>query len=334
MSFVCQGYIRPVSVEVLGESMFKKVAGLFFLMFMLSACSSKEDRLKETVIQQTTAAEQKLAVLAKRIESGDIRNAELIKQYAQWVSDNKPEFAQIAQQLARDASRKGPVFTGLESRLSDVKNSPGLFGSVVEQLEEAESIKEAASPSIFNDALSDPLNVLADFSDGVLPRVNAISREAEASANGSTNFGAGSQLVGNPSYGQWNTNSSGMSFWEWYGMYSLFNNMFSRPIYHDRWSRSRGYSYYNDYGRSRYTSPSRYKKQQAVENKTRKSYKSQGKSFKSAYAKKRTGASSLSRASNTPKRSSFSRSSSYSRSSSGTVRRGNVRTSRGARGGK
>lgn len=315
--------------------MIKKVTALFLLVFMLSACSSKEDRLKETVTQQVSAAEVKLRSLGEQIELGKVRNAEMIKQYAQWVEENKPEFAQIAQQLSRDATVDGSMYSGLRTRLDDVKNSPELFVSVNEQLDEVNSIKQAASASVFNDALSDPLNVLADFSGGILPRVNAISREAELSSNNSSDFGAGSQLVGNPSYGQWNTNSSGMSFWEWYGMYSLFNNLFSRPIYYDRWSNHRGYSYYNDYGRSRYTSPSRYKKQQAVYEKTRKSYKAQGRSFKSTYAKKRTGASSLSRASNTPKRSSYSRSSSYSKSSSsGTVRRGSMRTSRGARGGK
>lgn len=315
--------------------MIKKVAGLFFLVFMLTACSSKEERLKETVTQQVNSTELKLRSLGAKIEQGQVRNAELIKQYALWVEENKPEFAQIAQQLARDATVNGSMYSGLVSRLNDAKNSPELFVTVREQLDEVESIREAASPSIFNDALSDPLNVLADFSNGILPRVNAISREAELSANNSSDFGAGSQLVGNPSYGQWNTSSSGMSFWEWYGMYSLFNNLFSRPIYYDRWSNHRGYSYYNDYGRSRYTSPSRYKKQEAVYEKTRRSYKAQGRTLKSPYAKKRTGATSLSRASNTPKRSSYSKGSSYSRAaSSGSVRRGSARTSRGARGGK
>lgn len=316
--------------------MIKKVAGLFLLVFMLSGCSSKEERLREAVTQKALVVEQKVQSLEASIEKGSIRNAELIKQYAQWVEDNKPEFSQIAQQLARDATVNGSMFSGLKSRLSDVKNSPELFSGPAEQLEELDSIKEASSPSVFNDALSDPLNVLADFSGGVLPRVNAISREAELSANNSADFGAGSQLVGNPAYGQWSTGSNGMSFWEWYGMYSLFNNLFSRPIYYDRWSNYRGYSYYNDYGRSRYTSPSRMKKQDAVYEKTRKSYKAQGKTFKSAYAKKRTGASSLSRASNTPRRSSYSSASSYSRaaSSSGNLRRGSSRTSRGSRGGK
>ena len=65
--------------------------------------------------------------------------------------------------------------------------------------------------------LTDPINTLADMSDGKLGRVEAMSKEAEMQANGTEESGPGSQLVGNPHYGQWQNNSSGQSVWAWYG---------------------------------------------------------------------------------------------------------------------
>ena len=56
--------------------------------------------------------------------------------------------------------------------------------------------------------------MLADMSNGSLARVGAISQKAEGE-------GVGNQMVGNPNYGNWQTNSSGISFWQWYGMYRI-----------------------------------------------------------------------------------------------------------------
>jgi hypothetical protein len=50
----------------------------------------------------------------------------------------------------------------------------------------------------------------------------------------------GMAYVGNPRYGRWITGKDGLSFWEFYGMYSLLNNLigmrYSRPDY-DMWYR-------------------------------------------------------------------------------------------------
>ncbi|MEH0156334.1 membrane lipoprotein lipid attachment site-containing protein [Limibacter armeniacum] len=55
-----------------------------------------------------------------------------------------------------------------------------------------------------------------------------------------------SQYVGNSKYGRWETNSSGESFWSFYGKYammrSLFGMTFYQPVYR---------SYYTDYSRYR-----------------------------------------------------------------------------------
>ena len=42
--------------------------------------------------------------------------------------------------------------------------------------------------------LSDPLNAIADMSDGALARINAMSKASELLANGAEDFGAGSQF--------------------------------------------------------------------------------------------------------------------------------------------
>jgi len=62
----------------------------------------------------------------------------------------------------------------------------------------------------------------------------------------------GYQQVGNPRYGNWRTDSSGNSFWEFYGKFAFMSHMFgmfNRPIYRNDWnsyrqSRSRGAPYF------------------------------------------------------------------------------------------
>ncbi len=62
----------------------------------------------------------------------------------------------------------------------------------------------------------------------------------------------GYQQVGDERYGQWRQDSSGRSFWEFYGQYALLRDViggFGRPIYRDDWegyrdSRRRGTPYY------------------------------------------------------------------------------------------
>ncbi|MCU4675164.1 hypothetical protein N7931_05910 [Catenovulum sp. 2E275] len=278
----------------MGATLIRQILILFILLGIWG-CSDPLDAKIENQIQFSQMQIQKLA---QRIESGQIRNANLIKQYAAHLQNQKPQMQTIVNEMARDATTSGPLYTSLLDRYQSAAQQPQLFQSKEERLAELENIYEAASPELFNDALSDPLNVLADLSGGELPRVNAVSRAASLQANQAEDFGAGSQLVGNPAYGQWSTGSNGMSFWEWYGMYALFSNLtsYGRVNYHD-WAGRRDYSYYNDYGRYRYSSPNQIRKQYNVEEKAKKSFS--GQKFSSAYAKNRTGATSVSSASRT-----------------------------------
>ncbi|WOH39371.1 hypothetical protein RI844_09130 [Thalassotalea fonticola] len=266
---------------------------LLVIVVSLTGCS---DPYIEQIKGQTPITEQRIAQLGNALENGQVRNANLIDQYAEKVLSAKPDMEPLVAEFKKDATINGPMYLALLDRINTVKNQPQMFDDNKAIYQELLNIYQAADPVLYSDALSDPLNVLADMSDGALPRINSVSKEQGLLANNAQDFGVGSQLVGNPSYGSWQTGSSGMSFWAWYGMYSMMGNMFGgNRIYYDSWGRNRGYSYYNDYGRSRYTSPRDMRKQSQVETRTRKSFESKGQKFTSTYSKNRKGSSGLSK---------------------------------------
>ncbi|WP_017223107.1 hypothetical protein [Moritella dasanensis] len=323
-----------------------KLISLLFILQLLAGCESKLEQTQTTINQQVASAESGLNRLGSSIETGSVRNARLLTEYAQVLKQQKPELTRIANLIAEDATRKGPLYQNLAMRLNDVKAETVTLDNAGGLLDELARIQDASKASLFNDALTDPINVLADMSDGQLARVGAISQYAEQSAGAGADYGAGSQMVGNPNYGGWQSGSNGTSFWQWYGMYRMLGDLTGRVGY-SNWSQNRRYSYYNDYGRSRYTSPKQSVKQAAVETKTRKSFQRKGQSFSSPYAKTRSGSAGLSRSSYTPTKtvSSYSKSNkSFTSSnkatgtkatnSSGSFRNSGGRTSRGVRRGK
>lgn len=240
--------------------------------------------------------DQSLARLGNALDGDDLRNAKLIKRYAAEVGAAKPDIEDLAAVLALEATRRGTLFQGLESRLQDVRGRLPEAGApaaaYADVAEELDSLSGALAIDEFNDALADPLNVLADLSDGQLPRVDAAPASATRRANAATNFGPGSQLVGNPSYGRWQTDSGGSSFWVWYGQYALIRDLLGGPrIGYGAWAGGRDYSYYHDYGRRNYTSPSARRSQSQVESTARRKFSSEGRTFRSPYARSRQGAS-------------------------------------------
>ncbi|MCC4832575.1 hypothetical protein Q4601_04335 [Shewanella sp. 1_MG-2023] len=319
--------------------MLPRVLAVFSTIILCLTLTGCGDDRPEKIAQYQQLSQQRLGQLNSMLNAGELRNATLLNQYANLLKQSKPDLVPLLDELAKDAGTSGPMFQSLQRRTSELSDSAN-FIDLDQQLEEAQNIYQAADSSLYNDMLSDPVNVVADLSGGQLARVNSISREAAALANGSEDFGAGSQLVGNPSYGSWQSNSSGMSFWAWYGMYSMFSNVMN-PVRYDRWSNNRGYSYYNDVGRYRYTSPKQASAQNRTYENTKKTFNSQGKQFNSPYAKSRTGSTSLSRqstsapkASTTGTRSASSSKfrSTYSKDSS--FRNSSSRTTRGVRRGK
>lgn len=267
--------------------------GAVMLMLTLSGCSDNGAAEQARQIEKYLELDAgRLATLGAMLDKGEIRNATLIGHYAERLNQQDPSLAPIVSALATDAG-KGPLFESLKRRLDEAKN-PANFVDEAMRLDELENLYQAADPALYNDMLSDPLNTLADMSGGSLPRVNAVSRESELASLGD-DFGPGSQLIGNPAYGEWQTGSNGTSFWAWYGMYAMFSNLFHRPVYYDNWSSRRHYSYYHDVGRYRYSSPRDVLKQQQVFTQTKKRFDNQGKRFDSPYAKTRSGATGLSR---------------------------------------
>lgn len=335
--------------SIFGEDMAEMHAKKFILftvlllqLIVLSGCG---DPVKEQISAQIPITEQRVKQLGDALDNGAVRNANLIGQYADKVAAKRPELNQLIDEFRKDASSKGPMYLALLDRVNIATNQPQMFASSQALFEELLNIYQAADPVLFSDALSDPLNVLADMSEGELPRINSLSKAQSLQANNAQDFGVGEQLIGNPSYGQWQTGSNGMSFWAWYGMYSFMGDMFgSRRVYYNDWGRKRNYSYYNDYGRTRYSSPSQLKKQTQLDTRTRKSFERRGQKYSSAYGKNRTGASSLSSQSRTAQtsankfRSTSSNKSKYAsksrNSKSASFRNSSSNTSRSFRRGK
>lgn len=218
------------------------------LLLLLNACSNPID-------QQQQQATQRLQQLASNLDQQSLSNARLLTTYAGLLSQKYPEYREVADNLAKEGTTQGLLYKSLQQRLTEAQNSDK-FDSDRDRFDELAAITEAAELAVFDDSLTDPINVLADLSKGELPRLQADSKNQSLAQNQAKDYGAGSQLVGNPQYGQWKTDSSGMSFWEWYGAYALFSTLAgNNPIQRNDWLQHRDYSYYQDQGRYRYTSP-------------------------------------------------------------------------------
>ncbi|MES9857676.1 MAG: hypothetical protein ABW166_13890 [Sedimenticola sp.] len=284
---------------------------LLLTQFGLSGCTSDEELWQQSLTAGSSDAATELNRLIVKINQKSIRNTKLLSSYADVVKLQSPDLRDIVDTLATDATVNGPIVKGLKERLDNATKAvpqaiKGGKKEVVQLQQEFNAIQVAADPTLFGMMLTDPINVLADMSNGKLSRVEAMSKEATLQANKSGDYGAGSQLVGNSNYGAWKEDGHGRSFWEWYGMYSLFSNMFRSPIYYGGWAGNRGYSYYSDYGRNYYTSPSARKGQEAQATKTKQKFQKSGQSFKSPYAKTRAGGSTSARQSHVKSARKFS----------------------------
>ena len=235
--------------------------------------------------------------LRQDLAQNRVRNAALILSYTDRLARAKPELKQITDVIRLEGTANGRLFHALRKRLEDNRAAtppPDSSAKAYEPiLAEYASLRAAANPAEYSRALSDPLNALADMSAGMLPRVDSISASASRSANAADSQGPGGQLVGNPHYGSWRTDSSGSSFWVWYGQYALISSLMGGSrIGYGGWSGRRDYSYYHDWGRDNYTSPSDRRRQTQVDSSARRKFSSEGRTFRSPYARQRQGASS------------------------------------------
>ncbi|MFV1984069.1 MAG: hypothetical protein ACC657_11065 [Thiohalomonadales bacterium] len=304
---------------------------MFILIsLVLLACTSDEEtwrlQLEKSAIEARTAVDK----LGKHLNTGTITNASLLTQYAAIVKKQSPDLGELTDTLALDATANGPAYKSLVNRLNEANaflpRAPKQGIQTVQTIaDEYQAIKSASRNDVYGMMLTDPINVLADMSQGKLGRVESMSKEASLIANGAQDYGAGSQLVGNPQYGNWRSNSSGGSFWEWYGKYALFSSLFRSPIYYGGWAGRRNYSYYGEAGRNFYTSPRQQAQKQQTQTRTQNKFRREGKSFQSPYAKSKAGSRVATSQSNSFKATRSSSRMASSRSSSSRTSRGSFR---------
>ncbi len=210
---------------------------------MLSGCGNRyEAELRESYVR----VQSNVNFLKGQLDNRQLSNALLIDSYATSLIQQKPELTDVARLLKQEATSKGNAFAALEKRLKDVILNPTDEETASFSRQELTLINTAADTLEYNNSLADVVNTLASLSDGQLPVINVpISHKAGVQSSNA--------LVGNPSYGHWQQDSGGRSFWAWYGMYSMFNNVMGRN-YYDSWSSRPHYSYYGNYGRNRWGS--------------------------------------------------------------------------------
>jgi len=298
---------------------------LVLLLLLVAGCGNQYEA---EVGENYQMVKERLGGLKKDLQRRTLSNARIVDQYAKKLASSNREMADIAATLRKDSTPDGTLFKSLQSRLNAVRLSPKDEPEYRATLAELNNLWVASDTAVFNDALLDIINTMADLSQGELARIN-IPRAEQGEQ-----LIPGSQLVGNPAYGQWQTNSSGQSFWAWYGQYALISSLLNGvggyqrgPIFQRDWASGSRYSYYNDYGRSSYgTAKDRKTAPKTV--RPKRSYGSTtGQKRRSTYMRNRgTSGKPVGLGTTAKRASSFS---SFSSSSRGTSS-----GSRGLRGGK
>ncbi len=240
------------------NSIARRLMPLWLLMSLLTltGCGNNySEQLKGEYLN----VERNLSTLEYILSSRQLTNAKIVNIYAQKLAQIKPDFRPIAESMAKDSTENGVLYTGLVKRLAKVNREPENKQQFQQAQQSLASIDIAADPTVFNDALLDLINTMAELSGGQLDTVSIPKDSQAANVRGET-ITPGSYLVGNPSYGEYRQNSSGSSMWQWYGQYAFFSSLMrgssynQSPIYYNDWNRRSRYSYYNDYGRNSYGS--------------------------------------------------------------------------------
>jgi hypothetical protein len=285
---------------------FSYLIGLWLLISLLSACGNRfEEQLRAT----HKDVQASLVYLKSQLNTGQLTNALLIDKYALVIMQQKPDYADIATLLRQEASTQGKAYAALDKRLAAVNLVPNSRDRAVTGLQELQLINAAADVHEFNNGLADVVNTLAALSDGQLAVINvpASQRASAQQANA---------LVGNPAYGNWQQGSGGQSFWAWYGMYSMFNNVMGMNRYsYGAWSSRPHYSYYGNYGRNRWGSNSDISRNRDLSQRHPSRYNKPTTASRTRYAASSSRSSSFGGASKSTSKSTSSRYSSYGSSS-------------------
>ncbi len=218
------------------------------LVLLALALASCGESLEEQVGARHKQVSDTLAKLGQDIDSGQIRNANLVKQYAKFVAGKQADIAEMATELGKEGTRDALAYKSLGDRLAKVNLKPDDEKAANESMDQLRRLSAAADGDVYNDSLIDVVNVLADLSQGFLARLHVPETEKTSEQ------GAADRLVGNPAYGHWRQGPSGLT-WFFLGRYSSFGGPFYGGGYHyDNWYRGRSWSYYNDVGRNYYGS--------------------------------------------------------------------------------
>lgn len=193
------------------------------------------------------------------------------------LNENKSDEAtqSLVKQFKHDTTIKGTVFQKYKSEYDAVKGSP-----VYTKMKTKEAVKDdlvklktletevnrlrtTMTAVKYDENFIDYINIVASLSNEVDPVV--ISK-----SDLNPEAGIGSQMIGNPQYGEWKTDSNGNMFWNFAAAYMFFDFMsdsrrgyggsYGSYGYHrssnnykynsnnryDNWNNKRNWSYYND----------------------------------------------------------------------------------------
>lgn len=259
------------------------------LSTFLAACGNgtpqidRKTKLKNELDANFDAVTNNIIQLSTSLETGTMTNSIVLKSYADKALKKKPEFDEIIRVLASEGTVNGPTYLSLKTRLDDAqKRMPdALITEEAARRLNSEFNNIGSAAQDYDAMLVDAINVLADFTGGELPKLRELQYEGESPSAAPV----GSEYVGNSNYGEWKQGSNGNSFWAFYGQYAMFSALMRGPVSYDGWSNSRRPSYYHDYGRGAYSSPSGKANQNETLGRTKKNYSAKGKNFKSSYAK-------------------------------------------------
>ena len=221
---------------------------LFLALFILVLSGCGGNRFEKQMRAAHATVQNNLTQLKTELDRKQLPNVLLIEKYADALIQQKPDYNDIAQLLKKEATSEGKNYNKLVTRLAAVNLIPRNEREAEANVQELQMVNNAADPGIYNDSLVDVVNTLASMSDGQLASLNVPHTTGVGQQSGNA-------LVGNPAYGSWQKDSSGTSFWAWYGMYSMFNNFVGGGRYnYNSWSSRPNSGYYNNYGRERYGS--------------------------------------------------------------------------------
>lgn len=296
----------------------------FVMMLLLAGCSEVDSNTRDVIRFQSSLVNSNLTHLKNQLNNGSLANVEILKAYTDTVKREQasnPSIVSLMDNLNASVRPEGSLYKNLVNRALAINSDPQTRQEADYALAELGSLTIASKPEVYNASLVDVINTVADLSPQ-LARLDAPKKEESLAANNATDFGPGSQLIGNPAYGQWVQADDGESFWEFYGQYRLFtdlidafddtleysfykNKRYRGRITQNIWNRHRDYSFYGDVSRVRYPSHAekasmqRYAKQSPAHAKSlmpRKDYtaiKAQSLQAQSTYAKANTGKSTV-----------------------------------------